>query len=154
MHKMRPSAAGFVLVVCFAALTDSVCHAQAISPGNAAPNQTLCSLLTKAEAESILGEPVVQQASSASLCRYIQNGYVGGTGPNNKQLSLAVAHAQSPNVEGVKSRRTAIARDTALEGVMVREVTDFADAALWSWTTRWGRLNAFKSGNIEAQVTV
>ena len=130
---MRQSASGLVLVVCFAAFTGSVCHAQA----NAAPGQTLCRFLTKAEAESILGEPVVQQAASSSLCRYIQNGYAGGTGPNNKQVSLAIAHSASPTAEGVNSRRTAIARDTGLEGVTVRDVTDLADGALWSWTTRW-----------------
>src|SRR3954471_7397727 len=151
---MRRSAAGFVLAVCFAAFTDSVCHAQVNSPRNAAPDQTLCSFLSKAEAESILGEPVVQQASSASLCRYIQNGYAGGTGPNNKQLSLAIAHSPSPNADGVNSRRTTIARDPALIGVTVRDVTEFADAALWSWTAGWGRLNSFKDGTIEAQVTV
>jgi hypothetical protein len=95
---MRQSATGFVLVVCFVALSHSVCHAQATSPRNAAPEQTLCSYLPKAEAESILGEPLVQQAASATLCRYIQNGYAGGTGPNNKQLSLAIAHSPSPNV--------------------------------------------------------
>jgi hypothetical protein len=151
---MRQSATGLVLVVCFAAFTGSVCHAQANSPRNAAPDQTLCSFLTKAEAESILGEPVVQQAASASLCRYLQNAYDGGTGPNNKQLSLAIAHSASPNPEGVNSRRASIAGDPGLVGVSVRDVTDFADAALWSWTTRWGRLNAFKGGTIEAQVTI
>jgi hypothetical protein len=154
MEKMRPPAAGLLPVLFFAASAGSVCLAQATSAKKDLPEQTLCNSLTKAEAESILGEPVVQQASSPLLCRYIQNGYAGGTGPNNKQVSLAIAHSQSPSAEGVKSRRAAIARDTALEGVEVRDVTDFADAALWSWTTRWGRLNAFKSGNIEAQVTV
>jgi len=151
---MRQSAASFVLVACFAAFTNSVCHAQTNSLRDGAPDQTLCNLLTKAEAESILGEPVVQQAASATLCRYIQNGYVGGTGPNNKQVALAIARSQSASVEAVKSRRTAIARDTALAGVSVRDVTDFADAALWSSTARWGRLNAFKGGSMEAQVTV
>src|SRR5438270_8745673 len=124
---MRRPAPGLLLVVWFAPLTNSVCHAQA----NAAPDQTLCSFLTKAEAESILGQAVVQQAASGSLCRYLQNGYAGGTGPNNKQLTLAIAHASSPNAEAVNSRRAAIARDRALVGVAVRDVTDFADAALW-----------------------
>ena len=94
----------------------------------------------------------MQQAASGSLCRYLQNAYTGGTGPNNKQLSLAIAH--SPNVDGVNSRRAAIARDRALAGVAVRDVTDFTDAALWSWIARWGRLNAFRGGTIEAQVTI
>src|SRR5205814_6556568 len=79
---------------------------------------------------------------------------VGGTSSNNKQVALAIARSRSANGEAVKSRRTAIARDTALAGVSVRDMTDFADAALWSSTTRWGRLNAFKGGTIEAQVTV
>lgn len=151
---MRQFATGLVLVVCFSAFTESVCLAQAKAPANAAPGQTLCSFLTKAEAEAILGEPVVQQAATASLCRYIQNGYEGGTGPKNKQLSLAIAHAPAPDSEGLNSRRTNIARDPALAGVVVRDVTDLGDAALWSWTTRWGRLNSFKGGNTEAQVTV
>jgi hypothetical protein len=151
---MQHSATSFVVMLCFAAFTNSVCQAQTNSRRDAAPDQTLCSLLTKAEAESILGEPVVQQAATATLCRYIQNGYVGGTDPKNKQVALAIAHSQSANIQAVQSRRTAIARDTALAGVSVRDVTDFADAALWLSTTRWGRLNAFKSGTIEAQVTV
>jgi hypothetical protein len=154
VHIMRQLATGFILVLWFSAFSGSAGYAQGNSPRNVAPDQTLCSFLTKAEAESILGEPVVQQAASGSLCRYLQNAYAGGTGPNNKQLSLAIAHSPSPNAEGVNSRRASIARDPGLVGVAVRDVTDFADAALWSWTPGWGRLNAFSSGTIEAQVTI
>ena len=60
------SATGLVLVLSFAGFADSVCHAQPNPSRNAPSDQTLCSLLTKADAESILGEPA---AAGPDICR-------------------------------------------------------------------------------------
>jgi hypothetical protein len=43
--------------------------------------QAPCSVFSKSDAESILGESVVQRANSTDNCWYVQNGFAGGTGP-------------------------------------------------------------------------
>lgn len=123
-------------------------------PQNAALNQKPCNFLTKAEAESILGESVVQRRDSDYECWFVQNAFAGGTGANNKQIDLSIWRSPAPKPDDVNSRRAGIAGNRGMAGIAVRDVADFADAALWSWTPRWGRFNAFKGGTSEVEVTI
>lgn len=119
-----------------------------------AQSEKPCNFLTKAEAESILGESVVLRRDIDSDCWFVQNAFAGGTGANNRQISLSIWHFPAPKPDDVNSRRAGIAGNRGMAGVTVRDVADFADAALWSWTPRWGRLNAFKGGTSEVEVTI
>ena len=123
-------------------------------PQNAALNQKPCNFLTKAEAESILGKSVVQRTDSDYECWFVQNAFAGGTRANNKQIDLSIWRSPAPKPDDVNSRRVGIAGNRGMAGIAVRDVADFADAALWSWTPRWGRLNAFKGGTSEVEVTI
>jgi hypothetical protein len=123
-------------------------------PQNAALNQKPCNFLTKADAESILGQSVVQRSDSNYDCWYVQDGFAGGTGANNKQIQLSIPRTTSPNADAVNKARAGIASDRTMSATVSRDVADFADAAIWSWTPRWGSFVAFKGGTIEVDVII
>ena len=140
---------GSFLVVWLGCFVGSACYAQ----GNAASNQKPCSFLTKSGAESILGHSVVMRSDNAYECWFVQDGFTGGTGPNSKQVHLSIWRSATPKPDDVSARRASIASDHTAHFV-VRDVADFADAAIWSWTPGWGRLNAFKGGTVEVEVII
>jgi hypothetical protein len=140
---------GWFLVLGLGCFVASTCYAQ----GNAASNQKPCRLLTKSEAETILGHSVVLRNDSAYDCSFVQDGFIGGTGPNSKQVSLSIWRSAMPKPDDVSTRRASIASDHTSH-LAVRDIADFADAAIWSWTPGWGRLNAFKGGTVEVEVVI
>ncbi|MGB2667852.1 MAG: hypothetical protein WAK48_27915 [Candidatus Acidiferrum sp.] len=144
---MRPP--GSFLVLWLGFFVGSACYAQ----GNAASNQKPCNFLTKSNAESILGHSVVMRSDNAFECWFVQDGFAGGTGPNSKQVHLSIWRSATPKPDDVSARRASIASDHTAHFV-VRDVADFADAAIWSWTPGWGRLNAFKAGTVEVEVII
>jgi hypothetical protein len=113
-----------------------------------------CSFLPQAEAEAILGESVVSRSDSASNCSFVQKNFAGGTGPNNKQVSLSIWRSASPKADDVNARKADIARDPTMARTITKEVPDFADAAIWSWMPNWGRFNAFKGGIVQVQIII
>jgi hypothetical protein len=140
---------GSLLVLWLGCFVGSACYAQ----GNAASNQKPCSFLTKSDAESILGHSVVMHSGNDYECWFVQDGFTGGTGPSSKQVHLSIWRSATPKPDDVSSRRASIASDRTAHFV-VRDVADFADAAIWSWTPDWGRLNAFKGGTVEVEVII
>lgn len=140
---------GSFLVLWLGCFVGSACYAQ----GNAASNQKPCSFLTKSDAESILRHSVVMHRDNDYECAFVQDGFTAGTGPNSKQVSLSIWRSATPKPDDVSTRRASIARDRTAHFV-VTDVADFADAAIWSWTPGWGRLNAFKGGTIEVEVII
>jgi hypothetical protein len=109
-----------------------------------------CNFLTKSKAESILGVSVVQRKDDNYDCWFVRDEYGGA---NNKQVRLSIWRSPSPKADDVNKRRADIAQDRTAH-LAVKDVTDFADAALWAWTPGWGRFNAFKGGTIEVEVII
>jgi hypothetical protein len=119
-----------------------------------AQTQPPCSFLSKTEAEAILGESVVERRASAFDCWYVQNNFAGGKGPNNKQIHLSIWRSTSPKDDDVSKARAAIAADLTMASMVVKDVLDFADAAIWAWTPSWGRFEAFKGGTVNVEVII
>jgi hypothetical protein len=111
-----------------------------------------CRLVTKAEAESIVGASLVVRRNTDDECWYIESGFTNPAGPKNKQLYLNIWHFATPQRDDVRTTRANIAdrQPTAV----TRDLPGFADAALWSWMPGAGRLSAFKGGTIGVDVMV
>jgi hypothetical protein len=41
-----------------------------------------------------------------------------------------------------------------MASMVVKDVMDFADAAIWAWTPRWGEFKAFKGGIVNVEVII
>jgi len=73
------------------------------------------------------------------------------------QVILEVRYSASPNPEAVNARRTLFAQTPSLQSVVLKDVSNVGDAALWDWTNidgGTGRLVAYKSGTTEVFVTI
>ena len=113
-----------------------------------------CSFLTRSQAESILGARLQVPTRTNWVCYFFQVGFVEGAGPNNKQVKLEIEDSSSPDPDRVNWSRGQIAKGHPAPAV-VRDVADFADAAIWTWTPGWGgTLHAFKNGTIAVRVTI
>jgi hypothetical protein len=141
MH--RPTLYGLVAAIC----TSTPAAAQIRNP---------CSVITKAEAESIVGGPLIgpQLSPQGTLCKYYESGY--GESPSKvKLVTIGVWVADSPDDEALNTRRVAIARDSSLLPMSVRELTGPGDAAIWEWAgNRFGALYAFRGGTTEVAVKI
>jgi hypothetical protein len=115
-----------------------------------------CSFLTRPEAESILGESVVGQSATDNNCWFAQVGFNAGEGQKNKQVQLVIFRSASPQPGNVSARRALLESQSERVEIVVRDVADFADAAIWVWTPgpHYGSFHAFKAGTIEVQVNI
>ena len=115
-----------------------------------------CSVITKAEAEAVVGtvlEPP-QATPKGTTCRYLQAGY-GEDPAKNKMVTIALFQTAEPHDTDVNLRRQAIADDRSLLPVVTREIPNFGDAALWVWAGGYfGALYAFKGGTTEVGVKI
>jgi hypothetical protein len=122
-------------------------------PQNIALNKKPCDFITKSDAESILGATVEARRDGPYECSFEEPGFTSKA-PKNKQVSLSVWYSASPNPGQYAVMRKNIADHKDAAAVM-KEVTDFADAAIWTWTPGWGgSLDAFSRGTIQAQITI
>ena len=122
-------------------------------PGGRRPHvgEKPCDFVTKSEAESILDESVVARRDGDYQCWFVQDGFTSKA-PANKQVSLSVWYFTSPHADDVNERRADIAKYGRTATTVVKDVADFADAAIWTWTPGWGgRFNAFKGGTIQVE---
>lgn len=145
-----------LLMTALVLLPASAALSQGPSPTKPREGETPCSFLTKSEAESILGRNVVNRSDSDNDCWFQQEGYVYGAGPNGKQVQLSINRSASAQPDTANSRRAQIAADQKMFTMTVREVADFADAAIWTWMSgpSAGTLYAFKGGTIEVVVRI
>src|SRR5215467_1138366 len=96
-----------------------------------------CDFIGKAEAESIVGASLVVHRVKDDECWYRESGFTNPTAPHNKQVYLNIWRTATPNPDDVNTTRVNI---TSREPTAtITNVTDFADAALWTWTPGAGR---------------
>lgn len=126
-------------------------------PQRAAPGQPdkPCAYLSKADAESILGQNVVLQSDSTMDCWFVQEGFAQ-RGPNGRQVQLTIFRSDSPRPGDLNARRAQIQDEQRRYGGTLKDVSGFADGALWSWwpASGLGRLNALKGGTLDVQVRI
>jgi hypothetical protein len=111
-----------------------------------------CSLVTKAEAESIVGASLVVRRNTDDECWYVESGFTDPAGPRNRQVFVNIWRSATPQRDDVSTTRANIA--ARQRTAVTRDVPGFADAALWTWTPGAGRLSAFKGGTIGVDVMV
>jgi hypothetical protein len=113
-----------------------------------------CNVITKAEAEAVLGVPIDGPQPGRTLCRYQEPGY--GTDPSkHKQITIGIWRSTTAAAEDVNNRRNAIIKDKSLLPVTYKELPDFGDAAFWVWAGGYyGALYAFRGGMVEVAVKI
>lgn len=141
-----------VLVFWLLAAASSVCLAQGKSSPNADRKKGSCDFITQADAEAILSTPVEAKGDDGYGCWFSQVGWINQP-PNNKSVRLNVWNWTSPQVNwyaDTRKKRTA----TQVPGKVVKDLPDFADAAIWTWISGYGVFDAFKGGTIWVSVDI
>jgi hypothetical protein len=131
------------------------CAIAVISASSSAQARDPCSVITKAEAETIVGGPLIgpQRSPQGTLCKYYESGY--GESPSKIKLVTIGVWNDSPDAEAVNTRRLAVMRDSSLLPLSVKELDGPGDAAIWVWAgNRLGALYAFRGGTTEVAVKI
>lgn len=124
------------------------------SPGQAAA-QNPCSIITKSEAEAVVGARLEgpQLSPGGTLCKYFEPGY-GDDASKHKLVTIGVFRSAG-DPEAVNKRRQFILQDKSLLPVSNADVPNLGDAAIWVWAGGYfGALYAFKGGTVEVAVKV
>jgi len=122
---------------------------------SAAQVRNPCDVITKAEAESIVGGPLIgpQLSPKGTLCKYYESGY--GESPSRIKLVTIGVWTGPADDEAVNTRRLAVMRDSTLLPLAVKELAGPGDAAIWVWAgNRLGALYAFRGGTTEVAVKI
>jgi hypothetical protein len=113
-----------------------------------------CNVITKAEAEAVLGVSIDPPEPGINLCRYQEPGY-GTDSSKKKQVTVGIWRSKAASPEDVNNRRNAIIKDKSLLPVSYKELPDFGDAALWVWAGGYyGALYAYRGGTVEVAVKI
>jgi hypothetical protein len=113
-----------------------------------------CNVITKPEAEAVLGVSIDPPQPGRTLCRYQEPGY-GTDASKKKQVTIGIWRSTAASGEDVNNRRNAIIKDKSLLPVSYKELPDFGDAALWVWAGGYyGALYAFRGGVVEVAVKI
>jgi hypothetical protein len=131
------------------------CAIMFTSASSSAQNRNPCSVITKAEAEAVVGGPLIgpQLSPQGTLCKYYEQGY--GESPSKIKLVTIGVWIDPPDAEAVNTRRLAVMRDSSLLPLTVRELNGPGDAAIWVWAgNRFGALYAFRGGTIQVAVKI
>jgi hypothetical protein len=127
-----------------------------LPPALAAQIHDPCAVITKVEAEAIVGGPLIgpEPSPQHTLCKYYEAGY--GQSPGKiKLVTVGVWYDSRPDDEAVNTRRLAVTRDSSLLPLAVKELAGPGDAAIWVWAgNRLGALYAFKGGTTEVAVKI
>jgi hypothetical protein len=111
-------------------------------------------VITKAEAEAVLGVSTDPPEPGRALCRYQEPGY-GTDSSKRKQVTIGIWRSTAASPEDVNNRRNAIIKDKSLLPVSYKELPDFGDAALWVWAGGYyGALYAYRGGTVEVAVKI
>jgi len=139
-----------------AAVCAFVCAAVLAPAPSGAQIRNPCGVITKAEAEAVVGGPLVgpQVSPQGTLCKYYKAGY--GESPSRiKLVTIGVWIDDQPDDEAVNTRRLSVMKDSSLLPLAVRELAGPGDAAIWVWAgNRLGALYAFKGGTTEVAVKI
>jgi len=129
----------------------------AFSPAHSAAQvRDPCGVITKAEAEALVGGRLIgpQLSPQGTLCKYYEAGY--GESPSRiKLVTIGVWTDDRPDAEAVNTRRLAVMRDSSLLPLAVKELAGPGDAAIWVWAgNRLGALYAFRGGTTQVAVKI
>ena len=133
--------------------TCSVCFAQGYLPTAPPPENKPCDVLTKAEAEAIMGQPAELRDHNPFQCGYVETGWTNKP-PKNKQVMVSAAThpAAAPTDLSDAWRNLA---DYPMQTRISKNLPNFADAAIWNWYQgHGGELYAYKGGMISVTVRV
>jgi hypothetical protein len=135
-------------------MTASVCFAQGnVLPIAPPPDKKPCDVLTKVEAETIMGQPADLRSINPFDCWYVETGWTNKP-PKNKQVRVT-AHtnpAPQPNELADKWKNMA---DNPMPARTSKNLSNFADGAIWNWYQgHGGELVGFKAGMISVSVIV
>jgi len=114
-----------------------------------------CNVITKAEAEAIVGGPLIgpQPSPQGTLCKYYESGY--GESPSRIKLITIGVWIGAPDDEAINTRRLAVMRDSSLLPLSIKELPGPGDGAIWVWAgNRFGALYAFRGGTTEVAVKI
>jgi hypothetical protein len=91
-----------------------------------------CDVITKAEAEAVVGVPLQsgQLTPGKTLCRFLEPG-AELDAPGRKQMTIGMFRSPTPHSDDVNNRRQAISQDKSLPNVVLTNVTNLGDQALW-----------------------
>jgi len=113
-----------------------------------------CNVITRVEAEGVLGVSVDPPEPGRALCRYQEPGY-GTDSSKRKQVTIGIWRSTAASPEDVNNRRNAIIKDKSLLPVSYKELPDFGDAALWVWAGGYyGALYVYRGGTVEVAVKI
>lgn len=115
-----------------------------------------CNVMSKAEAEALVGGPLIgpQLSPQGTLCKYYEAGY--GESPGKvKLVTIGVWVDDQPDDEAINTRRLAAVRDSSLLPLSVKELAGPGDGAIWVWAgNRLGALYAFRGGTTQVAVKI
>jgi hypothetical protein len=114
-----------------------------------------CGVITRAEAEAIVGGPLIgpQLSPQGTLCKYYESGY--GESPSKIRLVTIGIWVDRPDAEAINTRRLAVMRDSSLLPLSVKEMPGPGDAAIWVWAgNRFGALYTFRGGTTQVAVKI
>jgi len=133
-------------------LASAITFAPAPSPAQV---RDPCSVITKAEAEAVVGGPLIgpQLSPQGTLCKYYEAGY--GESPSKIKLVTIGVWIGDADEEAVNTRRLAVMRDSSLLPLTVKELAGPGDAAIWVWAgNRFGALYTFRGGITQVAVKI
>jgi hypothetical protein len=120
-----------LLVFLLIAAASSFCLAQGKPSPNAEVKKQACDVLTQADAESILGTPVELKGDDNYGCWFTEIGWTNNP-PKNKAVRFNVWYVNTPQPNAfADTRKKRTAKQVA--GKVVKDLPDFADAAIWTW---------------------
>ena len=124
-----------------------------VLPTGPPPDKKPCDVLTKAEAEGIMGQPAEGRSSSPFDCWYVETGWTNRP-PKNKQVRLTVHTNAAPQPNELADTWKNMA-DHPMQTRVAKNLPNFADAAIWNWYQgHGGELFAYKAGLISVSVIV
>ena len=128
-------------------------HPSVQSNANAGAGKTPCDFLSKAEAESIMGQPSQLRSSNPFDCWYVETGWTNKP-PKNKQVRLGIHTNAAPHPNELADSWKNMA-DYPMPTRTSKNLPNFSDAAIWNWYQgHGGELYAYKAGMISVSVIV
>ena len=154
---MRLVVAGFALALGgVLGLGGGCCFGQQAKSSVPNPKKNICAIVSRAEAEAVVGAKLqpVEVSKKGTVCRYLEPGYDAAPA-GKKHVTIDVYESDFPSANDANLRRDAISDDRSLSPVVVRELPEFADEAIWVWAGEsFGGLYAFKGGTLEVGVRI
>jgi len=132
----------------------SLCFAQGnVLPIAPPPDKKPCDVLTKAEAETIMGQPADLRGNNPFDCWYVETGWTNKP-PKNKQVRITAHTNPTPQANELADKWKNMA-DNPMPTRTSKNLSNFADGAIWNWYQgHGGELVAFKAGMISVSVIV